>query len=424
MNKLLLAILALGVVVLFSSVDVQAQVSHSASEITSGGTIAGVLTIDTANTRVGIGTSPGVELDVAGDIRASGPIYTTSPGDYSQTSLQQWGLSSPGTMYIEPGPGSTLYLTDQWSKTGTLNIQFGNTIFESGSVGIGTLTPNDMLTVDGALRLLPQSSATSTCTDASHKGAIYYDSINDMVYICKGAAGWSEYRGPQGPAGAEGPQGIQGIQGEDGPQGIQGEDGPQGIQGIQGEDGPQGPKGDKGDQGDPGTDGVQGPAGPTLGIYDSLGLASSGGLLAGDAGGRKLYNLAVGLSVGSTGDYYSAIYADGRTTLYGVHAFGDAVGVVSWGQNFGVVANSNYIGVVGNGTYADFEARKSGYRFPDGSMQKTSATGGVCRLCLSCGGKWPNYGGSVRGTTGDSYGYGAACSSTMAYYSRLLLCCK
>jgi len=43
--------------------------------------------------------------------------------------------------------------------------------------------------------------------------------------------------------------------------------------------------------GTPGPQGPQGSAGPTLGIYDSLGLSSSGGRAAGDAGRRDLYNL-------------------------------------------------------------------------------------------------------------------------------------
>lgn len=71
----------------------------------------------------------------------SGAFGVTQPGGYAQTLLQQWGLYSPGTMYVEPGPGSNLYLTDQWSQTGMLNIQFGKTIFESGNVGIGTTDP-------------------------------------------------------------------------------------------------------------------------------------------------------------------------------------------------------------------------------------------------------------------------------------------
>jgi len=69
--------------------------------------------------------------------------------------------------------------------------------------------------------------------------------------------------------------------------------------------GPPGPKGDKGDTGDTGPagpegpQGDQGPAGGALGIYDSLGLPSSGDRQPGDAGGRTLYNLG-GLAVGLT----------------------------------------------------------------------------------------------------------------------------
>lgn len=54
--------------------------------------------------------------------------------------------------------------------------------------------------------------------------------------------------------------------------------------------GPQGPKGDRGDRG---------AAGPTLGVYDSLGLTSSGGRAAGDAGARTLYNLG-NVGIGTT----------------------------------------------------------------------------------------------------------------------------
>jgi len=101
-------------------------------------------------------------------------------------------------------------------------------------------------------------------------------------------------QGLQGPVGPQGPQGIQGPVGPQGPQGPKGDTGPQGPQGIQGLTGPQGPQGEQGPVG------PQGPAGPTLGIYDSLGLASSGGLLAGDAGGRTLYNLGnVGIGTAS-----------------------------------------------------------------------------------------------------------------------------
>jgi photosystem II stability/assembly factor-like uncharacterized protein len=115
--------------------------------------------------------------------------------------------------------------------------------------------------------------------------------------------------GPQGEQGPTGPQGTKGDTGEAGPQGPQGPKGdtgdtgpmgPQGPQGLQGEQGPIGPQGPKGDKGDTGSIGPQGPAGPTLGIYDSLGLTSSGGLAAGDANGRTLYNLGnVGIGTAS-----------------------------------------------------------------------------------------------------------------------------
>ena len=62
----------------------------------------------------------------------------------------------------------------------------------------------------------------------------------------------------------------------------------------------QGPPGEQGPKGDPGPQGPPGEQGPTLGIYDSLGLNSSGGRAAGDAGGRTLYNLGnVGLGTTS-----------------------------------------------------------------------------------------------------------------------------
>jgi len=91
--------------------------------------------------------------------------------------------------------------------------------------------------------------------------------------------------------------GIPGPQGPQGPVGPMGPQGPKGDKGDTGSTGPQGPKGDTGAQGPVGS---QGPAGPTLGIYDSLGLTSSGGRAAGDAGALTLYNLGnVGIGVTS-----------------------------------------------------------------------------------------------------------------------------
>jgi len=103
--------------------------------------------------------------------------------------------------------------------------------------------------------------------------------------------------GPKGDTGDPGPMGSQGPQG---PMGPQGDPGPTGSQGPQGERGATGFQGPQGEKGATGSQGAQGPAGPTLGIYDSLGLSSSGGRSPGNAGNRTLYNLGdVGIGLSS-----------------------------------------------------------------------------------------------------------------------------
>ncbi len=141
----------------------------------------------------------------------------------------------------------------------------------------------------------------------------------------KGDTGPQGPKGDKGDAGPAGPEGLKGDKGDAGPvgpagpQGLKGDKGDKGDTGSTGPVGPQGSKGDKGDpgaigpqgpvgatglqgaQGPPGAQGAQGPTGPTLGIYDSLGLGSSGGRAAGDAGGKTFFNLGnVGIGPGLT----------------------------------------------------------------------------------------------------------------------------
>ncbi|MBX2902532.1 MAG: tail fiber domain-containing protein [Chitinophagales bacterium] len=108
-----------------------------------------VTTFQRGSGNVGIGsTAPGERLDVNGNIRAAGSVYAGYTGSYAQTYLHQWGLGGNGDIYVEPASGKTLYLTDSWSQTGQLNIQFGSTYFASGNVGIG-VSPNYKLDVAG-----------------------------------------------------------------------------------------------------------------------------------------------------------------------------------------------------------------------------------------------------------------------------------
>lgn len=68
-------------------------------------------------------------VNAGGNVAAGGSVYgrevyAYGPGGYSQTYLEQWGLLGGGTIYIEPAPGTRLYLTDQWSRSGVLDVQF------------------------------------------------------------------------------------------------------------------------------------------------------------------------------------------------------------------------------------------------------------------------------------------------------------
>ena len=102
------------------------------------------------------------------------------------------------------------------------------------------------------------------------------------------------------------------------------------------------------------TPGPQGPPGPTLGIYDSLGLASSGGRGPGDAGERTLYNLGnVGIGTTISSQYKLDVQGNGgggirgqsennigvggySTTGEGVRGEGSLAGVTGISVNAGV----------------------------------------------------------------------------------------
>jgi len=112
-------------------------------------------------------------------------------------------------------------------------------INESGTVGIGTTTPTEMLTVAGTIYSL-------------NGGFRFPDGTVQMT---------AQLEGPAGPPGPAGPQGDPGPQGSAGPQGPEGPQGPQGDQGIQGAQGPPGPQGPQGPVGPQGSQGPQGPEG-------------------------------------------------------------------------------------------------------------------------------------------------------------------
>lgn len=100
----------------------------------------------TGDVRASKGIRAGGTGDVTdGEIVASGDIYTTNPGGYAQTKLQQWGLlGGAGGMYLEPGSGQTLWLTDQWDATGKVHV-----VMDRLSVGPNSTTENARIYKEG-----------------------------------------------------------------------------------------------------------------------------------------------------------------------------------------------------------------------------------------------------------------------------------
>ncbi|MDE2145014.1 MAG: hypothetical protein KGJ01_03590, partial [Patescibacteria group bacterium] len=99
---------------------------------------------------VGTSTAPS-----AGGLLAAGMIYSQDAPTYAQTYLHTWGLGGNGTIYIEPTAGGTLNLTDDWSATGNLNIEFGQTNFQNASGTVNAyITKNGMAEFLGGISSL------------------------------------------------------------------------------------------------------------------------------------------------------------------------------------------------------------------------------------------------------------------------------
>ena len=185
-----------------------------------------------------------------------------------------------------------------------------------------------------------------------------------------GATGATGPQGPEGPQGQPGATGATGAQGPEGPQGPQGETGPTGPQGLagatgsQGSEGPSGPEGPAGPQGSPGESGAtgatgpQGDPGPTLGIYDSLGLASSGDRSAGDAGGHTLYNLGtVGIGTDDPSAKLEVLFTDNNEGI-SLKTSDNYNGYIRFHEGAAVKATIGHFGVADN---MDFSYPSTGY---------------------------------------------------------------
>ncbi len=159
---------------------------------------------------VGIGlTNPDQKLVVAGNIFPSGDGY-----DLGGTQ-RQWGNVFSKNLTIDPNgvlSGNTFVpssgMLSRFMKdvgiTGGLSvgINYGSTsapaggVLVEGNMGVGTLTPNSLLTVgaNGYLQFLKKSTGrppTADCDTNGERGRLSLDTNNNRLYICNGdKRGW------------------------------------------------------------------------------------------------------------------------------------------------------------------------------------------------------------------------------------------
>lgn len=185
---------------------------------------------------------------------------------------------------------------------------------QTGSVGIGTETPNEKTVLDivSSTKGLLIPRLTNTQRNALQATGTSNTQINGLLIYNTTAQRFNFWLNDQwydisnGPMGPQGPQGLLGPAGSTGPAGTPGLQGNPGSAGIPGPDGNTGPAGLTGPAGTPGTPGTPGMAGPT-GNPGSPGPAGSPGLQGPQGENGATWTTGSGVPSASTGrlnDFY------------------------------------------------------------------------------------------------------------------------
>ena len=174
----------------------------------------------------------------------------------ASTNNAEPGLVTPNAMIAKLGTNGSISI---FNATGSTHVVIDV---------IGYLVPLDKIVVTTPAFLVGTAAPAAT---VGKVGDTYFDSVNQILYGPKDAAGWGQPSSLSGPIGPTGVAGIQGIPGIPGIPGIQGEVGERGVQGIDGT------------PGQDGQDGDQGPVGPTgiVAAYNNRAVLADTDLTAG-----------------------------------------------------------------------------------------------------------------------------------------------
>ncbi len=139
----------------------------------TGGKIGSLITADTVNSRVGIGTaSPTTKLDVrsTGNGLAGGITVTSSDYDTSGSYVTM-NKNTDNIAFIQ---------STQTSGDDDLSLQPNG-----GKVGIGTLSPGSTLEVDGGIT--PDKVTADPCGGADYsEGSLFYNDTSNYYCYCDG----------------------------------------------------------------------------------------------------------------------------------------------------------------------------------------------------------------------------------------------
>lgn len=324
-----------------------------------------------ANGNVGIGTtSPSYNFDVNGGTIGAGTVRGTNNSWINLTgaSALEFYTANNKRMYINSG-GQVIF-PDTSGTAPAFQVQTSSAYF-SGNVGIGTTSPGSALDLVGTMRFegstsgyvglrAPATAGNNTLTLPTSNGTSGY------VLSTDGSGNLSWVSPTSGATGATGNNGTNGATGATGATGNNGTNGATGATGA---------TGNNGSTGSSGATGATGPVGAVSGA----------------------------VTYGSTNSTVS-IVANNLTAMTMLSNGYVGIGTTSPGQMLSVAGT--------------IESTSGGIKFPDGSVQTTSATSGSNNSAISgwpdvvlCNVSSPALGNSLfflRNASGSGYTYSTA----------------